>query len=74
MLVSSLDTCSGDVRVAGTRMTAEIVASMVLGGFPIQDIMDDYGLEEHEIHECVAYYEYGGVVDVSKYLNKYGGE
>ena len=64
MLTSDLNVCGGDVVIAGTRLPAYLIASMVESGVSKQELMDDYGISEANIRECVDYAEYGGVVEI----------
>lgn len=66
MLISDMNVCGGEVVVFGTRVQAYTVANMIKDGVSEQEIMDDFGISEANIRECVDYAKFGGVVDINK--------
>lgn len=71
MLTSDMNVCGGDVVIAGTRLPAYLIANMVESGVSEQELMDDFGISEANIRECVDYAEYGGVVEIDRGDDRY---
>lgn len=55
MIVVDKNTCSGEPRIKGHRITVVNVLSWLRAGATIEDITEDYGLTEDEVRECLSY-------------------
>ena len=47
--------CFGKPCIRGHRIWVSLVLDLLAGGMSIQEILDDYHIEESDVRACIAY-------------------
>ncbi|WP_437659685.1 DUF433 domain-containing protein [Sorangium sp. So ce1182] len=49
------DVCFGRACIRGHRIWVSLVLDFLASGMSVQDVMDEYGIEEADVLACIAY-------------------
>jgi uncharacterized protein (DUF433 family) len=55
-IVSDDEVLGGDPRIEGTRIGVLRVAELVLAGYPVEDVADQYEISPADAYDAMAYY------------------